>query len=327
MAAVQRSPCRHPRHPLQPTRAEPANVRRVKAGVSIEELPRTSLVAASPVLCMSAPSSTRMARKPASTRCPPAVAAIAHSNALRRKSASRRPCRALHRWRRRRRHPHRRGLRSPKTRTATPAPARPVPRVPGHERQGPDRRRHRGAASSSPQRRGSACASPPSRPGCSTSTPTRHDTRNVMAFTLTTDHARQEQVWEAVRTAGHEAALSDPPHADRNRRARRRQPRRIRRHRAYEAAGGEFPRSFQSDAAAGFRTWLLDRLVAEKLEAAADEMPAMEGWKWVRGRAQSALWRDPRIAGACRDDGRHHRAGTGRTGCPTGRIQPPVRGI
>ena len=105
---------------------------------------------------------------------------------------------------------------------------------------------------------------------------------HVMAFTVTQDHARQEQVWEAI-SAGWQ-----------------KEPWQIRRMLteatvrasdkraifvgvdAYEAAGGIVLRDlFQSDDGGWLQdVGLLDRLVAEKLRAEADKIAA-EGWKWV----------------------------------------------
>jgi ParB family transcriptional regulator, chromosome partitioning protein len=106
---------------------------------------------------------------------------------------------------------------------------------------------------------------------------------HVMAFTLTTDHARQEQVWEALRNG------YDP------------QPRQIRRMltetavhaandrravfvgiEAYEAAGGEVTRDlFENDRGGWLQDpALLDRLVHDKLKQEAETLSA-EGWKWI----------------------------------------------
>jgi len=104
----------------------------------------------------------------------------------------------------------------------------------------------------------------------------------LMAFTVSSDHARQEQVWEAVKDSW------------------QKEPYQIRRMltettvrasdkravfvgiEAYEAAGGTVLRDlFQSDDGGWFQdAALLDRLVAEKLKTVADEI-AGEGWKWV----------------------------------------------
>ena len=104
----------------------------------------------------------------------------------------------------------------------------------------------------------------------------------LMAFTVSSDHARQEQVWEAVKDSW------------------QKEPYQIRRMltetsvrasdkravfigvEAYEAAGGIVLRDlFQSDDGGWLQDpALLDRLVAEKLKTTADEI-ASEGWKWV----------------------------------------------
>jgi ParB family chromosome partitioning protein len=104
----------------------------------------------------------------------------------------------------------------------------------------------------------------------------------LMAFTVTEDHGRQQQVWEAIRDSW------------------QKEPWQIRRmltettvrasdKRAlfvgiaiYEAAGGIMLRDlFQSDDGGWLQdVGLLDRLVAEKLRAEADRIAA-EGWKWV----------------------------------------------
>ncbi|MAM39400.1 DNA-binding protein [Pseudonocardia sp. TMWB2A] len=104
----------------------------------------------------------------------------------------------------------------------------------------------------------------------------------LMAFTVSEDHARQEQVWDAVRDSW------------------QKEPWQIRRMltettvrasdkralfvglETYEAAGGIVLRDlFQSDDGGWFQdVGLLDRLVAEKLRVEADRI-ATEGWKWV----------------------------------------------
>lgn len=105
----------------------------------------------------------------------------------------------------------------------------------------------------------------------------------LMAFTVSDDHTRQEQVWEAI-SAGWQ-----------------KQPYQIRLMlketsveasdkravfvgiEAYEAAGGRVLHDlFQTDDDNGWLqdAALLDRLVAGKLKAAADEI-ATEGWKWI----------------------------------------------
>jgi ParB family transcriptional regulator, chromosome partitioning protein len=104
----------------------------------------------------------------------------------------------------------------------------------------------------------------------------------LMAFTVSQDHARQEQVWAAIGTSW------------------QKEPYQIRRMltettvrasdkralfvgvEAYEAAGGVVLRDlFQSDDGGWLQdVVLLDRLTADKLKAAAEEIAA-EGWKWI----------------------------------------------
>ncbi|MBN9068537.1 MAG: ParB/RepB/Spo0J family partition protein, partial [Rhizobiales bacterium] len=104
----------------------------------------------------------------------------------------------------------------------------------------------------------------------------------LMAFSVSHDHARQEQVWETLRNSW------------------QKEPFQIRRMLtettvrasdkravfvgigAYEAAGGTVLRDlFESDDGGWLQdVGLLDRLVSEKLTAIADEI-ASHGWKWV----------------------------------------------
>src|SRR5713101_7314291 len=104
----------------------------------------------------------------------------------------------------------------------------------------------------------------------------------LMAFTVTNDHARQEQVWEALA------------------RSYNKEPYYIRRQltegavraadkraqfvgiATYEAAGGAVLRDlFEQDNGGWLQdTALLDRLVLEKLTAEAEALRA-EGWKWI----------------------------------------------
>jgi ParB family chromosome partitioning protein len=105
----------------------------------------------------------------------------------------------------------------------------------------------------------------------------------LMAFTVSPDHARQEQVWEAIGAGW------------------QKEPWQIRRMLtettvrasdkravfvgadAYEAAGGVVLRDlFQSDDGDGWfqDTALLDRLVIEKLQAEAETLRS-EGWNWI----------------------------------------------
>ena len=104
----------------------------------------------------------------------------------------------------------------------------------------------------------------------------------LMAFTVTEDHARQEQVWEAIQGSWQK----EPWQIRRMLTETTVRPCDKRAHfvgiTAYEAAGGIVLRDlFQSDDGGWLQdVGLLDRLVAEKLRAEADKVAA-EGWKWV----------------------------------------------
>jgi ParB family chromosome partitioning protein len=119
----------------------------------------------------------------------------------------------------------------------------------------------------------------------------------LMAFTVSPDHARQEQVWDAIKDSW------------------QKEPYQIRRMLtettvrasdkravfvgvdAYEAAGGIVLRDlFQSDDGGWLQDpVLLDRLVAEKLKATADEI-AERRLEVDRGRGELPLWPRPRPA-------------------------------
>lgn len=104
----------------------------------------------------------------------------------------------------------------------------------------------------------------------------------LMAFTVSTDHARQEQVWDAIKDA-----WSKEPYQIRRMLTETTVRASDKRAvfvgiEAYEAAGGVTTRDlFQSDDGGWLEdAALLDRLVAEKLKAAAETIAA-EGWKWI----------------------------------------------
>lgn len=106
----------------------------------------------------------------------------------------------------------------------------------------------------------------------------------LMAFTVSADHDRQLQVWEAIKDA-----WSKEPYQIR--RMLTEKTVRACDKRAvfvglepYEAAGGVIMRDlFQSDDGGWLQdAALLDRLVAEKLSAEAEAIAA-EGWKWIEG--------------------------------------------
>src|SRR5271165_3137807 len=104
----------------------------------------------------------------------------------------------------------------------------------------------------------------------------------LTAFTVSADHARQEQVWQAI--AG---SWSKEPYQIRRMLTEKTVRASDRRAAfvgldAYEAAGGVVLRDlFQQDDGGWLESVaLLDRLVAEKLKAEA-EKTAGEGWKWI----------------------------------------------
>jgi ParB family chromosome partitioning protein len=104
----------------------------------------------------------------------------------------------------------------------------------------------------------------------------------LMAFSVTADQARQEQVWENASRSGHDEpyqirrALTENTVRASDRRAR------FVGVDAYEQAGGAVERDlFQHDDGGWLQdVALLDRLVTEKLAAEAEAL-AKEGWKWI----------------------------------------------
>ncbi|QOZ24247.1 ParB/RepB/Spo0J family partition protein [Bradyrhizobium sp. CCBAU 51753] len=110
----------------------------------------------------------------------------------------------------------------------------------------------------------------------------------LMAFSVTAEHARQEQAWETVSKSGY-----DEPYQIRRlltERAVRASDRRARfvGLAAYEAAGGDVLRDLFEEDGGGWLedVALLERLVAEKLRAEAESIAA-EGWKWIEITAAS----------------------------------------
>ncbi|HVZ06591.1 ParB/RepB/Spo0J family partition protein [Rhodopila sp.] len=104
----------------------------------------------------------------------------------------------------------------------------------------------------------------------------------LMAFTVTHDHARQEQVWQAIS-----GSWQKEPYQIRRMLTEKTVRASDRRAvfvglDAYEAAGGVVLRDlFQSDDGGWLEdVALLDGLVAEKLKAEAEAIGA-EGWKWI----------------------------------------------
>src|SRR3954454_20725696 len=104
----------------------------------------------------------------------------------------------------------------------------------------------------------------------------------LMPFTITADHARQEQVWEAIQRG-----YNKEPYLIRRMLTEGKVSASDRRAvfvgvDAYQAAGGEIARDlFGQDHGGWFEdVALLEHLVDEKLQAAAGEVLA-EGWRWV----------------------------------------------
>jgi ParB family chromosome partitioning protein len=104
----------------------------------------------------------------------------------------------------------------------------------------------------------------------------------LMAFTVSEDHERQTQVWDAIKDA-----WSKEPYQIRRMLTETTVRASDKRAvflgiEAYEATGGVIMRDlFQSDDGGWLQdVTLLDRLVAEKLKAEAETVAA-EGWKWI----------------------------------------------
>jgi ParB family transcriptional regulator, chromosome partitioning protein len=104
----------------------------------------------------------------------------------------------------------------------------------------------------------------------------------LMAFAVTSDHARQEQIWAGIATA-----WSKEPYQIRRLLTQTTVRASDKRAlfiglEAYEEAGGIVLRDlFQSDDGGWLQdAALLDLLVAQKLKASAEEI-AKEGWKWI----------------------------------------------
>ncbi|ALA17789.1 MULTISPECIES: ParB/RepB/Spo0J family partition protein [unclassified Chelatococcus] len=104
----------------------------------------------------------------------------------------------------------------------------------------------------------------------------------LMAFTVSADHARQEQIWESIQHS-----WSKEPYQIRRiltENTVRAADRRVRfvTIEAYEEAGGTVMRDLFQDDDGGWveNVPLLERLVADKLKAEAETI-AGEGWKWI----------------------------------------------
>ncbi|MBL6653698.1 MAG: ParB N-terminal domain-containing protein [Reyranella sp.] len=104
----------------------------------------------------------------------------------------------------------------------------------------------------------------------------------LMAFTVTTNHARQEQVWEALQQSyDKEPYLIRRQLTESAVRASDRRARFVGLD-VYDAAGGMVLRDLFEDDGGGWLqdVALLDRLATEKLATEAEKIAA-EGWKWI----------------------------------------------
>jgi ParB family transcriptional regulator, chromosome partitioning protein len=115
----------------------------------------------------------------------------------------------------------------------------------------------------------------------------------LMAFSITGDHVRQEQVWETINKSGY-----DEPYQIRRFLTERVVRASDKRARfvgldAYEAAGGNVLRDlFETDGGGWLEdVALLERLVAEKLRTEAETIAA-EGWKWIEVAANFPFGHD-----------------------------------
>ena len=107
------------------------------------------------------------------------------------------------------------------------------------------------------------------------------DLDQLMAFTVTDDHAAQEQVWASLPHWNHSADTIRSHLMVSNIEADDRRVRFVGL-RAYKKAGGHVLRDLFQPDHEGYLTdpAILDRLVIEKLEREADAIRA-EGWKWI----------------------------------------------
>ena len=132
-----------------------------------------------------------------------------------------------------------------------------------------------------------------------------------MAFSVTNDHARQEQVWESVSKSGYDEPyqirrmLTESTVRASDKRAR------FVGLAAYEAAGGAVLRDLFEDDDGGWLqdVALLERLVAEKLRTEAETIAA-EGWKWIEVAVSFPYGHD-RAPPARGHTGRYHLRGAG----------------
>jgi ParB family transcriptional regulator, chromosome partitioning protein len=145
----------------------------------------------------------------------------------------------------------------------------------------------------------------------------------LMAFTVTTDHARQERVWETLQRS-----YSQEPYQIRRMLTERTVRASDKRALfvgldAYEQAGGIVMRDlFQQDDGGWLENvGLLDGLVAEKLKAEAEKIAA-EGWKWIEVNVDFPFVRPhPASARSRRDANRPHGRGAGDDRCLASRVR------
>ena len=145
----------------------------------------------------------------------------------------------------------------------------------------------------------------------------------LMAFTVSGDHERQEQVWERLQSS-----YTREPYVIRRlltEGAVRASDKRARfiGIEAYEAAGGAVLRDlFQGDDGGWLQdVALVDRLVAERLAREAEAVRA-EGWRWIEVAPGLPLRPHLRPAPAARRGGAADRGAGGRTGGAAGRVRP-----
>ena len=261
-----------------------SNVRRLKAGVSIEDLAediaRRGLLQSlnvRPVLDADG-AETGVFEIPAGGRRYRALEQLVKQKRLSKTAPV--PCIVrdpTSRSRRRRIRSRRMSNGSPYIRWISFAPSSPcVIRVPA-------RRRSLLASSSRRLWSSSGCVWPLSPSGCSRIYAEDGMTlEQLMAFTVTTDQARQEQVWDALQQSYNKEPylirrqLTESAVRASDRRAQ------FVGVEAYEAAGGVVLRDLFEDDGGGWLqdVALLDRLATEKLAMEAEKI-ATEGWKWI----------------------------------------------
>lgn len=118
----------------------------------------------------------------------------------------------------------------------------------------------------------------------------------LMAFTVSSDHARQEQVWDSIKNAwSKEAYQIRRMLTEKTVRASDKRAVFVGRD-AYEAAGGVIMRDlFQDDGGWLQDVALFDQFFTDKLKIVAEDI-AREGWKWVAVSTTPAGWRCWRTA-------------------------------